>query len=39
MNKTEKKQTHRYREPTSGNQWGDGRLQGQDRGMELSDTN
>ena len=33
------KQTHRYRKQTSGYQWGEGRREGQDRGMGLRDTN
>ena len=33
------KQIHRYREQTSGYQWGEGRREGQDRGMGLRDTN
>ena len=32
VNKTKKQQTHRYREQTSGYQWGGGRRKGQDRG-------
>ena len=32
VNKTKKKQTHRYREQTSGYHWGEGREEGQDRG-------
>ena len=36
---TKQKQTHRYREQTSGYQWGEGRGEGQDRGMVLRDTN
>ena len=37
MNITKKKQTHRYREKTSGYQWGDGCGEGQDsgRGLEI----
>ena len=31
---TKKKQTHRYREQTSGYQWGKGRGEGRDRGRE-----
>ena len=31
MNKTRKKQTHRYEEQTSGYQWGEGRVEGQNR--------
>ena len=34
-----KKQTHRYREQTSGYQLGEGRVEGQDRGRELRGTN
>ena len=33
------KQTHRYREQTSGYQWGEGSRERQDRGMGLRDTN
>ena len=33
------KQTHRCRKQTSGYQWGEGRWEGQDRGMGLRDTN
>ena len=33
------KQTHRYRKPTSGYQWGDGSGEGQERGLGLRDTN
>ena len=29
------KETHRYREQTSGYQWGKGREEGQDKGREL----
>ena len=32
MNKTKKKQTHRYGEQTSDYQWGEGREEGQYRG-------
>ena len=35
MNKTKKKQTHRYREQTSGYQWGEGRGEGQYRGKKV----
>ena len=35
MNITKQKQTHRYREQTSGYQWGEGH----DGGMGLRDTN
>ena len=38
VNKTKKKQTHRYREQTSGYQWGEGRG-GRIRGRELRGTN
>ena len=31
MNKTKQKETHRYREQTSGYQWEEERLEGQDR--------
>ena len=34
-----KKQTHRYREQTSGYQWGQGRGERGDRGRELRSTN
>ena len=30
VNKTKKKQTHRYREQTSGYQWGEERAEGED---------
>ena len=33
------KQTHRYRKQTSGYQWEEGRVEGQNRGMGLRDTN
>ena len=33
------KHTYRYRKQTSGYQWGEGREEGQDRNMELSDIN
>ena len=36
---TKKKQTHRYREQTSGYQWGEGRGEGQYRGRGLRGTN
>ena len=39
MNITKEKQILRYREQTSGYQWGEGRWEGQDRGMGLRDTN
>ena len=39
MHITKQKQTHRYREQASGNQWGEGTGEGQDRGMGLRDTN
>ena len=39
MNITKKKQTQRYREQTSGYQWGDGREEGHYRGRGLRDTN
>ena len=35
VNITEKKQTDRYKEQTSGYQWGEGRGDGQDRGRGL----
>ena len=38
MNITKRKQTHRYREQTSGYQWGEGR-EGQNRGGGVGDTN
>ena len=34
MTITKQKLTHRYRQQTSGYQWGEGRKEGQDRGME-----
>ena len=36
MNVTKQKQTHRYREQTSGYQWGDGSGEGQDSGRGLA---
>ena len=39
MNTTKKKQTHRYREQTSGYQQGGGRGEGQERGKGLRDEN
>ena len=39
MNITKQKQTHRYREPTSGYQWEEGGGEGQDRDKGLRDTN
>ena len=39
VNVTKKNQTHRYREQTSGYQWGEGRGEGQNRGRELRGTN
>ena len=36
---TKQKQTHRYREQTNGDQQGEEREQGQDKGMGLRDTN
>ena len=39
VNITKKKQTHRYREQTSGYQWGEGRGERQDRGRGLRGTN
>ena len=36
---TKKKQTHRYREQTSGYQWGEGRTEGIYGGKRLRDTN
>ena len=38
VNGTKKKQTHRYREQTSGYQWGEGRKEGQYRGRGLRGT-
>ena len=34
-----KKQTHRYKEQTSGYQWGEGREEGQGKGSGLKGTN
>ena len=34
VNETKKKQTHRHREQTSSYQWGEGRVEGQDKGGE-----
>ena len=39
VNVTKQKQTHRYREQTSGYQWEDGREEGQDRGGGVRSTN
>ena len=39
MNITEQKQTHRYKEQTSGYQQGEGGGEGQDRGRGLRGTN
>ena len=39
MNNTKQKRTHRYREQTSGYQWGEGKRQGQDRSKGLRGTN
>ena len=39
MNITKKKQTHRYREQTSGYQWGEGRGEGQYRARRVKGTN
>ena len=39
MNITKKKQTHRYREQTSGYQWGEGRREEQYKGKGLTGTN
>ena len=36
---TKQKQTHRYREQTSGHQWEEGRREGGDRGRGLRGTN
>ena len=38
MHTARQKQTHRYREQTSGYQWGELRRNGQDRGTGLRDT-
>ena len=38
MDITKQKQTHRYREQTSGYQWGEGSGKGQDRGRGLRST-
>ena len=38
-NITKKKQTHRYREQTSGYQWGEGRKEEQQRGGGVGDIN
>lgn len=39
MNITKKKQTHRYREQTSGYQWGEGSGEGQYRARRVKGTN
>ena len=39
VNMTKKKQTHRYREQTSGYQWGEERGEGQYRGRGVKGTN
>ena len=39
MNITKKKETHRYREQTSGYQWGEGRGEGKKGGRRLRDKN
>ena len=39
VNITKMKETHRYREKTSGYQWGEGRGEEQDRGGGLKGTN
>ena len=39
MNITKKKQTHRYREQTSGYQWVEGRGEGQDMGRGFKKKN
>ena len=39
MDITKQKQTHRYREQTSGYQWGEESVQGQDRGKQLRGIN
>ena len=36
---TKQKQTYKYRKQTSGNQWGEGKGEGKDKGMGLRDTN
>ena len=38
MNITKKKQTHRYREQTSGYQWDEGKKEGQDKSNGLTST-
>ena len=39
MHITRQKQTHRYRKQTNGYQWGFRKGEGQDRDVELRDTN
>ena len=39
MSIAKQKQTHRYRKQTTIHQWGDGRGEGQDRGMGLRGIN
>ena len=39
MNATKQKQIHRYREQTSGYQWGERSGEEQDKGKRLRDTN
>ena len=39
MNITKQKQTHRYREQTSGYEWGEGRGEREGRGRGLKSTN
>ena len=39
VNITKEKQTHRYREQTSGYQWGEGSREEHDRGRGLRGTN
>ena len=39
MEQNRNKQTHRYREQTSGYQWGEWSEEGQDRGIRLRDIN
>ena len=39
MNITNQKQTHGYREQTSGYQWGEGSWEGQDKIRDLRGTN
>ena len=39
VNITKKKQTHRYREQTSGYEWGEGRREGQHKVRRVRGTN